>query len=279
MRTAVVTLVSGRHEHLARQHRALALSLRPADDYIVVAMDDPELHYWQPSTRPWPQVVALDAPGRLPLAAARNLGARRAIERGAELLVFLDVDCLPEPSLVGRYADAAGTRPDALLTGAVGYLPEGVDYANPAVFESAAGFHGFRPRPADATLEEGAHELFWSLSFAATSAVWQTIGGFDEAYTGYGGEDTDFALTARQHGVPVVWVGGATAFHQHHPTADPPVQHLDDILDNGARFAGRWGFWPMRGWLDAFEQRGLVSRETSTGSYTRTSAAITESAP
>lgn len=27
---------------------------------------------------------------------------------------------------------------------------------------------------------------------------------------------------------------------------------------NGSRFAGRWGFWPMRGWLEAFQERGLV---------------------
>jgi N-acetylglucosaminyl-diphospho-decaprenol L-rhamnosyltransferase len=271
VRTAVITLVSGRREHLERQQRALGESAHPVDDYVVVAMEDPGLLDWAPGTEPAPQVVPIAAgDGRLPLAAARNLGARVAIERGAELLVFLDVDCLPEAELVGAYAEAAASRPDALLTGAVGYLPEGIDYEDPAGFESSARFHGFRPRPAAGVLEAGAHELFWSLSFAATSALWGRIGGFHEGYAGYGGEDTDFALTARDRGVEVLWVGGATAFHQHHPTQDPPAQHLDDILANGARFAGRWGFWPMRGWLDAFEQRGLVTRNSRTGDYSRT---------
>jgi len=274
VRTAVVTIASGRHTHLERQHAALGRSTRRPDDYIVVAMDDPALLEWAPAAAPHPLVVALDAPtGRLPLAAARNLGARLAIERGAELLVFLDVDCIPVTGLLERYAEAAAAQPDALLTGAVGYLPEETDYDDPGSWAGTARVHSFRPDPAAGVAEAGSHELFWSLSFAAASALWQRIGGFDEGYSGYGGEDTDFGLRARERGVTVLWIGGATALHQHHPTADPPVQHLDDILANGARFAGRWGFWPMRGWLDAFEQRGLVTRDGATGNYSRTDAA------
>ena len=153
------------------------------------------------------------------------------------------------------------------------YLPATTDYDDPGSWAGSATVHGFRPRPADGAVEAGPHELFWSLSFAATSALWQHVGGFDEGYSGYGGEDTDFGLVARDRGVDVLWVGGATAYHQHHPTADPPVQHLDDILANGARFARRWGFWPMRGWLDAFEQRGLVTLDPATGHYSRTEPA------
>ena len=42
---------------------------------------------------------------------------------------------------------------------------------------------------------------------------------------------------------------------------DPPTRHLDDILRNGALFAERWGWWPMGGWLDGFEQLGLIERD------------------
>ena len=35
-------------------------------------------------------------PAGLPLAAARNVGAAAALTLGAELMIFLDVDCLPE---------------------------------------------------------------------------------------------------------------------------------------------------------------------------------------
>ena len=57
------------------------------------------------------------------------------------------------------------------------------------------------------------------------------------------------------------WLGSARAYHQHHPTSSPPVQHLADILHNGALFRRRWGRWPMEGWLLEFERMGLVERE------------------
>ncbi len=63
--------------------------------------------------------------GRLPLAAARNAGARCAARAGAEVLVFLDVDCIPSAELVERYATRrrlAGRR-RAAYAGAVHYLP------------------------------------------------------------------------------------------------------------------------------------------------------------
>lgn len=258
VRTAVITIVSGRHDHLERQQGALD----PDVDYIVVAMNDPALLEWRP-TGPSATVIPIDGGDRLPLAAARNLGAARAIERGAELLVFLDVDCIPGAELVASYAAAA--TDDRLLTGAVGYLPEG------SLDPADAHFHGFRPRPDRGEIVTGESRLFWSLSFASTLAVWTRIGGFDETYLGYGGEDTDFALRAGEAGLDLVWVGGAEAVHQYHPTQSPPVQHLHDILVNGAHFAKRWGFWPMQGWLVAFEERGLVERDQVTGEYTATS--------
>lgn len=271
MRVAVITIVSGRRRHLERQHAALAVSTTAPELYEVVAMDDPGLGDWHPATPPTPRVQHLAAEGgRLPLASARNAGARAVIDRGAELLVFLDVDCLPAPGLLERYSEAAAQYPDALLAGPVGYLPEGTDYDEPASY--APHFHEFRPRPREGEFAFGSHELFWSLSFAATSAAWHRVGGFHEAYRGYGGEDTDFALTAERAGVPLVWVGGAVAYHQWHETQDPPVQHVDDILSNGAVFRERWGHWPMQGWLDDLERSGIITRDPS-GAYSRKDSA------
>jgi hypothetical protein len=57
------------------------------------------------------------------------------------------------------------------------------------------------------------------------------------------------------------WVGGAHAFHQFHPVSDPPVEHLHDIVRNAEIFHQRWGWWPMEGWLTAFHERGLITRD------------------
>ena len=48
---------------------------------------------------------------------------------------------------------------------------------------------------------EDEYRLFWSLSFAVTGDVVR-VGGFDEAYEGYGGEDTDFAFTLGRGAFP-----------------------------------------------------------------------------
>ena len=34
--------------------------------------------------------------------------------------------------------------------------------------------------------------------------------------------------------IALTWVGGAWAYHQYHPSPDPPVQHLTDIVRNAA---------------------------------------------
>ena len=254
MRTAVVTIAHGRHDHLAAQARALCE--QPPDLHVVVAMDDPDL----PTVVPDADVVHVPRDrGALPLAAARNAGVARARELGAELLILLDVDCIPSADLLPRYRAAAATH-DGVLSGPVGYLPPRPPEGYPAAaLRELATPHPARPVPADDELLPAPEpDLFWSLSFAATPSVWDRVGGFCEEYRGYGGEDTDFGHAAARGGVPMWWVGGAWAFHQHHGAGGGPVQHLDDILRNATVFHDRWGWWPMRGWLEDFRDRGLA---------------------
>lgn len=272
MSIAVITIVRGRHHHLALQHAGLERSSTAPDVHIVVAMDDPSL-VAPGSEAEWDQkVVHVPAVGgRLPLARARNVGARAAIHAGATTLVFLDVDCIPSPTLIGSYAAWASREPTQgdLLCGPVTYLtpPPPTGY-NLDLLPELVSPHLARPCPAPGAVERSTenYELFWSLSFALTAATWSLIGGFDEAYVGYGGEDTDFARRAEATGTALAWIGDAHAFHQHHPVSSPPVEHVGDIVRNASVFYERWGEWPMRGWLDAFEARGLVGRSES-GAY------------
>lgn len=268
-RVAVVTPVAGRLGHLALQQRGLARGSRWPDPYVVVAMGDPVAGREAARRVPPARVVhvPVTVPGRLPLAAARNAGAGKAVELGADVLVFLDVDCVPGPATVARYGEAA--RDGVLLCGTVAYLPPPPPggYALERLTDLAAP-HPARPVPReDEVIGGGDPDLFWSLSFALTAATWRAIGGFCEEYTGYGGEDTDFGLLARRAGVELCWLGGAPAHHQYHPVEDPPVGHLDDILRNGALFHRRWGRWPMEGWLRAFARRGLVRWDPADGTW------------
>ena len=202
----------------------------------------------------------------LRLGAARNAGARAAVDAGATLIIFLDADCVPGPDLVARYRGASASHPQAVLCGPVTYLPPGIDAGDPPALAAATAPHPSRPNPAGGSVQPATadeYPLFWSLSFAVSAETWSRTGGFDEGFEGYGGEDTDFAFSLRRAGIPLMWVGGAHAYHQHHPTSSPPWQHIDDILRNGARFAARWGEWPMTGWLEAFAEAGAVEWDGS----------------
>lgn len=271
MRTAVITLVSGRHAHLALQRRGLlAGDLRP-DLHVVVAMNDGHARDMLDGHAPCPDVVELRyPPGPLPLARARNAGAEHALHSGADVLIFLDVDCVPGPRLVSRYLQlAASEQSPTVLCGPVSYLPPppAAGYRLSALAELGHP-HPARPVPPETgILTGGDHTLFWSLSFAVHANLWRELGGFCEQYAGYGGEDTDFGQLAAGRGVALTWVGGAWAYHQYHPSADPPVQHVGDIIANATIFHRRWGWWPMGGWLHEFERRGLIAFEHRTQTW------------
>ena len=118
----VVVIAHGRHDHLRRTLRSLALGELLPDQVVVVAMADPMVaSLVEDLELPMAvRVVDLDAdPARLPLAAARNVGARSA---HASRLVFLDVDCLVGPATLAAYEAAVADRPDMVWCGPVTYL-------------------------------------------------------------------------------------------------------------------------------------------------------------
>ena len=268
MRVAIITIARGRHAHWKNQRAALSRQSISPDLHVLVAMQDPEI----PIDHGEPQLSVRHLrthSSRLPLAQARNHGAKTALNAGADLLIFLDVDCLPGQDLVSGYASAA-SHPEyreALLSGPVTYLPPSAKGdAILHLLDELDAPHPARPAPHRGEILSGGNpELFWSLSFAVTAATWRRIGGFCEEFRGYGGEDTDFGLLANRAGIDLAWVGGARAYHQYHPVEDPPVRHIKDILRNGRVFAQRWGYWPMSGWLAQFEEMGLVRRDPQLG--------------
>lgn len=264
VRIDLVTIAAGRHDHLTAQLQGVRRSTVAPHRHVVVAMGDSGIDAVVRDAGATATVVHVEAGGStLPIAHARNVGAQSALDDGADLIVFLDVDCIPGTNMFGRYRSAAGELGDArtLLCGPVTYLPPQPSPWTEDDLVRHTAPHAARPDPPDGTVMESSNfDLFWSLSFAVTPRTWRSIGGFYEGYLGYGGEDTDFASAAREAGAGLHWVGGAHSYHQHHAVSSPPVEHLDDIVRNAAIFHRRWNRWPMEGWLDEFERRGLVRR-------------------
>jgi glycosyltransferase involved in cell wall biosynthesis len=249
---SVLTLAKGRAAHLRRLLDGLARGSRRPAECIVVSMDK------VPPSLPamgFPLTVHhLFAEG-LPLAAARNAAARLAT---SPVLVFLDVDCIPAANLVAALA-ADAAREDGLICCEILYLPAGATGVATEEQLLARGIrHHVRAFPRAGLRAEPNAGLFWSLAFAVRRPTFERLGGFDEAFSGYGAEDTDFAFRAREAGVRLLFTASTRAFHQHHAIHDPPLNHFGDILANAERFHERHRFWPMEGWLDAFADMGLI---------------------
>ena len=226
-------------------------AVAPAE-WVIVAMgeDPPDFDV------PFPLLTdRVDGERQLPLAKARKRAAERA---SGDVLVFLDVDCIPGPDCLGHLAAAAAEG--GLWMGDVRYLPKSEPSSDDWTFDdldAVAVQHPLLPTLGPGDRQTAAHEMFWSLCFAARRDVWDTIGGFDEGYTGYGAEDTDVGFTAREAGIPFGYVG-ARAWHQHHAVCIPPLNHVEDLVANATRFHARWGVWPMDKWLAGLDAAGYV---------------------
>jgi GT2 family glycosyltransferase len=251
---SVVTLAGGRPDHLHNLVLGLSRQAELPLELIIAVMQD-EL-YVLPET-PFPVRQIMAGGGGLPLATARNAAARAA---SGDVLIFLDTDCIPTPELTGDYRRGLETL-DGLLMGEVMYLPGGVaapgwDYAT---FAKVGVKHSDRHGPPSAPIEPCAdYRCFWSLSFAMRRKTFLATGGFDEDYTGYGGEDTDFGKTLSLQGVPIAWLQGALAYHQYHPHHMPPVHHVASVVRNAQLFERKWGYRTMGHWLYAFRLMGLI---------------------
>ena len=253
MSLSVLTLVRGRRDHLVNLIAGLSASTQQPDELVIAYMQD-EPHAGLPETA-FPVRMVLVPGEPMPLAAARNRAAEAA--RG-ETLVFLDVDCIPSPTLIARYAETAG---QGVRLGEVLYLPAGAvdNGVDAATLDRLGVRHPAKPEIApDEIRPTPNHGELWGLSFALSAADWRAAGGMDERYVGYGAEETDFAARLERAGVPMAWVGGARAWHQHHAVHVPPYQHFDAILRNATLFRATWGRWCMDYWLGQFVDRGMI---------------------
>lgn len=276
MKLSVLTLVRHRRDHLVNLMKSLeAQQQRPEE--LVIAWMQPTRERNLPETSFPVQHVMVEGEA-LPLARARNAAVEAA---SFEALVFLDVDCIASPGLIARYREALLTRP-ALYIGEVHYLPaDAVRYCDGDGHDNKNGHdkqdshdggaidldrlselgerHPARPVLSSWEVrQEPDHGNLWGLSFALMRADHWRAGGMDEAYVGYGGEETDYAWRLAAANIPLYWLGGALAWHQHHPLHAPPYPQLEAIVANARRFHARWGHWCMDYWLGQFRDAGMI---------------------
>ena len=260
---SVLTLIRGRQAHFDHLIAGLRAQVSQPDELVVAHMQPEPPDY--PDDLPFSvRFVRVDG-DPLPLAKARNSAAKAA---NGDVLAFLDVDCIADTQFVRRAREACAVDARRVFLPEVRYLPAQhgswmIDAGVPDYDKLKV--HGER-HPAKPNLEDCSiapiddfGEL-WGLSFILSRDTWKDAGGMDEAYIGYGAEETDFAERLRTSGAQLYWLGGTICFHQHHTVCKPPLQHFDTIVRNARTFHDRWGRWCMDYWLDDFARRGLVRR-------------------
>lgn len=221
-RVAVVVAHYEQQRQLDLVLAALALQDHPRDLLEVVVADDG-------STVP-PRVAPSDLPVTVVrqddlgfrAAAVRNLGAAHT---DADVLCFLDADTVPEPSYVRRVSRLATVLPDAVTVGRrrhadlSGWTPADLPgwwagSSAPTELTEPRWLRDAYARSGDLLrVDRGSYRFVISSVLCCGRELFDDIGGFDESFVGYGGEDWEFAHRAVVNGAVLYHARDAVAWH------------------------------------------------------------------
>lgn len=149
-------------------------------------------------------VVHVASPG---VASVRNAALDHALVSGADAIVMIDDDELPEPGWLATHLDAAQRYDVDLVLGPVPvHVPAGAPrwFGDGSVLRDVQGEQSYAAGPFDGPLGAGN-------TLVRTSIVRSTGVRFDPAFDTTGGEDTVFFARLREHGAVAAWCPDAVA--------------------------------------------------------------------
>ncbi|GAA2712773.1 glycosyltransferase [Actinoplanes palleronii] len=213
---SVVVVHYRQQAELDRTLAALHRQTHPADRTEIIVVDD-----GSPEPPRVPDGVRLlcQADEGFRVAAARNLGASAAT---GDVLCFLDADTVPEPGYLTAITRLPALAPEAVVAGRrrhadLAGLPVDapVDVAGPA---------GALPEPQwlrDAyrlnhdllDADDRSYRYVIGAALACSRWFFHRVGGFDEQFRTYGGEDWEWVYRAWLAGAVLAHAADAVAWH------------------------------------------------------------------
>jgi glycosyltransferase involved in cell wall biosynthesis len=143
------------------------------------------------------------------VCAARNLGAQQA--RGS-LLIFLDDDIVPCPDFIAAHVRVHSNSGQSIGVGNLKFVTHGAQACAGIRFQMAAA-----QAYAAGLLERGAVSCgpfdFMTGNFSIQRQLFFDLGGFDETFDPYGGEELDLALRLDYRGANFVFAPEAFGVH------------------------------------------------------------------
>jgi len=214
-----VSVIVVHYEQQAQLDRTLAALTRqsyPAHLIEIIVVDDGSAV----SPRVGATVTLLRQEDRgFRLAAARNLGVRHST---GSVLCFLDADTSPEPGYVEALTRLPAVAPEAVTVGRRRHA-DFTGLASDTDIEVAAAHHPL-PEPAwlrDAycasrnllDADDRSYRFVIGAVIGCSRWFFDEVGGFDETFDSYGGEDWDWAYRAWLAGAILAHIPDAVAWH------------------------------------------------------------------
>ena len=210
---SVVVPYYQRQDQLDRLLAGLDAQELPADAFEVVVADDGSRVGPSLGRHDFRVVVVRQEDAGFRLAAARNLGAAAA---SAPVLAFLDQDCIPTPGYLAEMVRAAdspwalvlGHRRHAELGGwSAAMVLDWLSHGGPGPAELYA-------RTADLTAPDPrGYQLVIGAAMTLHAELFARLGGFDESFRSYGGEDWELGHRALVAGADTRWLRDAVVWH------------------------------------------------------------------
>lgn len=229
-RVSVIVAHYDQPEELARTLHALAAQDYPRELIEIIVADDGSPG---PVAVPDDVILVRQEDRGFRLAAVRNLGVRAS---SGDVLCFLDADTAPEPGYVRALTRLPALLPEAVTVGRRRHA----DFAGVAsdlpVTAAAAG----RELPEPSWLadeyarsrnlrdaDDRSYRFVIGAVIACSRTLFDEVGGFDESFTSYGGEDWEWAHRMWQAGAVLAHVPTAVAWHDGPEWAERDGSGLD----------------------------------------------------